>query len=71
MFVFFLNRCANKPGSNLAGLENYECLLWNKKDDARGNLMKQDILLFRSRNKVPVAIIIKKIYMHCAVHVTM
>ena len=26
-------KCANKPGSNLKGLEDYDCLLWKIKDD--------------------------------------
>jgi len=26
-------KCANKPGSQLRGLEKFECPLWNKKND--------------------------------------
>ena len=29
-------RCANKPGANIKGLDNYECLLW-KVDDLKGS----------------------------------
>lgn len=30
-------KCANKPNANLTGLENYECLLWQKEDINKGS----------------------------------
>ncbi len=29
-------KCANKPGSNISGLEQYDCSLWKIDDDDKG-----------------------------------
>src|SRR4051812_17346312 len=35
-------KCANKPGSNIEGLTEYKCPLWDKNDNTRGSFDKHE-----------------------------